>query len=288
MTNALGSLITLLGNLTPCVRIIDVGALWLGETCQVYRPLLRSGNASVVGFEPFADECESLNQRFAKQNHLYLPYAIGDGTKHLFYICNFPMTSSLLEPDLSVMNLYHDLPQYCQVTSLREMETHRLDDIKEIGPVDYLKIDVQGSELEVLKGARRTLQDTLVVHTEVEFAPIYRNQPLFAEVDQFLRGHGFMFHSFMAMEGRPLESFGKTCPPKGNTQQLLWSDAVYVRQISGWDHLRTDSLLKLAVILHEVYKAYDFSARLLHLYDARIGGNYCPQYLEMLGAGAEI
>ena len=95
MTGKHGSLISLIGEFLPSIRIVDVGALWLGEGAQVYHALLESGKASVIGFEPIAEECKSLNERFRAQRHTYLPYAIGDGEKHLFYRCNFPMTSSL-------------------------------------------------------------------------------------------------------------------------------------------------------------------------------------------------
>jgi Methyltransferase FkbM domain len=140
------------------------------------------------------------------------------GQDTAFIAATFQMTSSLLEPDLNWMNFFHDLPHFCKVLSSQEIDTRRLDDIGEITGADYLKVDVQGAELDVLKGATQTLQDVLLVQTEIEFVPIYRNQPLFAEVDQSLRSHGFMFHKFVTMEGRHLEPF-RTC------RQLLGSPA---------------------------------------------------------------
>lgn len=280
------SLIDLLGELVPPIRIVDVGALWLSEESHIYRPLLRTDKASVIGFEPIPEECEALNRRFGHPHRRFLPCAIGDGSKHPFYRCNFPMTSSLLEPDLNLMDQFHDLSCYCQIASVEEIETHRLDDLKDISPIDYLKIDVQGSELDVLKGAARTLRDTLVVQAEVEFLPIYKNQPLFAEIDEFLRRHGLMFHSFTGMETRALESFKGTGASSGN-RQLLWADAVYIRPMLTWIDLPVESLLKLALILHEVYRAFDFSAKLLRMVDDRSGTAYCPQYLHMIQADSD-
>jgi FkbM family methyltransferase len=282
MANNHGSLASLLGVLVPPIRIVDIGALWLGDGALPYGPLLESGRASVIGFEPIAEACESLNQRFQQQHHLYLPYAIGDGEKHLFHRCNSDMTSSLFEPDLTWMNLFQNLPELCQVTSVQEIDTHRLDDVKEVSSVDYLKIDVQGAELDVLKGATRVLKDALVIHTEVEFSPIYRGQPLFADIDQFLRAQGFMFHRFLALKGRPLASLAASGEAFRTVRQVLWSDAVYIRPILGWNDLATESLLRLAVILHEMYESFDFSAKLLQMYDDRTGTDYCPRYISMV------
>ena len=47
-----------------------------------------------------------------------------------------------------------------------------------------------------------------MIHTEVEFVEMYERQPLFAEVDQFLRGNGFVFHRFSSLHGRFLDFDG--------------------------------------------------------------------------------
>jgi len=86
--------------------------------------------------------------------------------------------------------------------------TKRMQDLKEITDTDFLKVDVQGAELYVLRGAGRCLEDAVVVHTEAEFVPMYKEQPLFAEVDQFLRQSGFIFHKFDGVAGRPFKPLG--------------------------------------------------------------------------------
>ena len=46
------------------------------------------------------------------------------------------------------------------------VETRRLDDIEEIGDIDYIKIDVQGAEVDVFRGAPKTLAKTTLIQTD--------------------------------------------------------------------------------------------------------------------------
>lgn len=62
-----------------------------------------------------------------------------------------------------------------------------------VPPPSFMKIDVQGMESEVFRGAKDSLARSLVgIRTEVGFYPIYKGQPLFAEIDQELRAFGFV------------------------------------------------------------------------------------------------
>lgn len=84
--------------------------------------------------------------------------------------------------------------------------------------VGLLKIDVQGYEMEVLRGAVRTLSHTLAVQIEINYAPHYIGAVTFEEVHDFLYGVGFSLYGMSA------PYFGK--------HQPLWADAVYVRNNS--------------------------------------------------------
>lgn len=89
--------------------------------------------------------------------------------------------------------------------------------------VGLLKLDVQGAELLVLKGAPETLSRTAVVYTEVEFAPLYKNQPLFHDIDALLRASGFELIDFPLLKRyRQSNSSGHI-----SEDRLLWGDALY-------------------------------------------------------------
>jgi len=232
----------------PRVRVIDVGAMFLSEAEEIWQPLQRRGHCeSVVGFEPCTEECERLNSSVSSLKtsedgsdstestaFRFLPWALGDGSRGQFRRCSAAMTSSMLEPNIPLLRRFVQLEEVTTVVERSEMATRRLDDLlPEIpgGGVDYLKIDVQGFELAVLEGAQKALQDTLVVHTEVEFVEMYERQPLFAEVDQFLRGNGFVFHRFSSVHGRPMKPLHFAANPLQPISQQLWADAVYVKDM---------------------------------------------------------
>ncbi len=260
------------------LSILDVGAMNLGE--EIYAPLLELKRGAVLGFEPVPEECEKLNA--AGTSHRYLPYAVGDGRRRRFHICNYPMTSSLFPPNTELLDLYQNLGELVRVVREVEVKTVRLDDIPEARETDFLKMDVQGAELDILLGAPVTLTNAVVVHTEVEFVPLYNGQPLFAEVDQELRRRGFYFHRFHSMMGRPIKPLLRDNNPNASMGQVLWGDAVYVRDPLRLDELSPVQLLKLGAVMHEVYKSYDYVSRVLAFHDKATGSRLYMDYLTRL------
>ncbi len=64
-------------------------------------------------------------------------------------------------------------------------------------PPDFLSLDTQGSEYEILEGASATVSRfTLAVESEIAFHPLYQGQKLFGDLDQWLRSRGFVFARF--------------------------------------------------------------------------------------------
>ena len=164
------------------------------------------------------------------------------------------------------------------------VQTKRLDDIEDLGDVDFLKLDVQGAELTVLEGAKRVLKDVTVVQVEVEFVELYENQPLFADVDRFLRGQGFTFHTFMGFGSRCFKPMLANNDPNRGMKQILWSDAVYVRDWLTLAALSADKITKYATLVHDIVASPDLCLGLLEHLDSRTGTAHGKHYMEMLAA----
>ena len=158
----------------PYINILDIGAA-LGEEPS-YQPLVDAGRARIIGFEPNASECERLNELYGKP-HLFLPFFAGNGQTAIFHETNWSLTGSLYEPNTPLLEKFQNLAELVTPVAQHKVETKRLDEIAEIGEVDFIKIDVQGSELSIFENAKNILADALVIQTEVEFVELYKGQP---------------------------------------------------------------------------------------------------------------
>lgn len=281
------SLIDLLGKACPKITIVDAGAMDLGHAHEgnEHRPLLKGGIGRVIGFEPVKAECEKLNAKVRARgvtNELYLPYAVGDGSTRTFHVCNKAMTSSLYEPNTKLLKLFQNLEELVRVVSTEQMETKRLDDLPEVAETDLLKLDIQGAELDVLKGAANLLKRVVVISTEVEFVPLYKDQPLFADVDAYLRSQGFVLHAFPGMVGRAFKPIQNGSNINHPFNQVLWAQATYVKDFTRLDALEPDQLLRLAIIAHEVYGSVDLASLALFHYDKRMKKGFWEVYVRRL------
>jgi FkbM family methyltransferase len=263
--------------------MIEVGALPLSERQEPFYRLLEDVPRSrLCAFEVDAALCARWNQD-GRPGTRFFPVAIGGSNgKRPFYETAHPMCASLLPPDERWLDIFAEL-EVMRLQRVTEIETVTLDDFaagEGIGPVDFIKIDIQGAEREAFRGARVVLRDVLLIVSEVEFVPLYVGQPLFADVDTDLRQQGFMFHKFLGISGRAAKPVVLNNNPCFAVQQM-WSDAVFIRDLFQLDDRPTGQLLKLAVLL-ELYGSPDLAHYLLRVCDRRGGAALAERYLQSL------
>lgn len=144
-------------------------------------------------------------QSGAKLAHVHaLALAAKSGTQQL-HVTSHGSMSSLLAPDLEQFvrgfGEVKNAPEWIagmEVRSKVEVQTKTLGDFvrdERIPYIDLLKLDTQGSELDILKSGEELLRAgrTGVICTEVTFFPLYEGQSWFSEIDIFLRACGFRF-----------------------------------------------------------------------------------------------
>lgn len=268
------------------VKIVDIGANPI-DGAPPYDTLLRGGNADIVGFEPNPEALAKLNQQKGP-NETYLPNAIGDGKRHTLHLCAASGMTSLLTPNTEVLNLFHGFPNWGRVLATEEIDTTRLDDIPETEGIDLVKIDIQGGELMVFQNATKRLADALVIQTEVEFLPLYVNQPLFGDVDVFLRSQGYAFHRFFPTVSRTIQPMLVQNNIYAGLSQTVWGDAIFVRDFTKLSRLSPRQLLAMAAILHDCYQSYDLVLHILLEHDRRTGQGVAPTYMNNLTGQAAV
>ncbi|MBH5397826.1 FkbM family methyltransferase [Bradyrhizobium sp. CNPSo 4010] len=260
----------LLNNLLRPARltsVIDVGANPIdGE--PPYKAMLQRRLCTVVGFEPQEEALVELNARKSDLESYY-HYVIGNGHKAKLRLCRLPGMTSLLLPDQNALSHFAKFSEWGSVVSEHPVQTRRLDDIAEIRHLDFLKIDVQGSELAVFGGARQKLKQAVVVETEVSFLCLYKDQPTFGDIDAELRKQGFVPHAFTAVKQRMIAPLSDPSNPHAAMNQLLEADIVYVRNFMRPADMTVEQLKHLAMISHHCYRSFDLAANCIHHLIAR-------------------
>lgn len=235
--------------------LADVGARGgLKKDWQAARRYLR-----LLGFEPDVDEYRRLDERAraAGTGDRFFQIAVHNSRGSLpIYVARDRGLTSMFEPNRAFLDAFPDADRFDTVDR-REIETDTLDHVLSahgIDDVDFIKADTQGSELFVLEGAARALAGPVVgVEVEVEFTPIYRDQPLFADVDRFLRGLGYFLFDlrpcyWKRASGRELGG------PYG---QIVWGDALYLKSLPALEAFAAtrDRETQRARLLHAIVVA---------------------------------
>lgn len=85
---------------------------------------------------------------------------------------------------------------------------------------DFIKIDTQGYELEILKGAEKTIQQAVFILLEVSLIDIYKNCPLVAQVIAYMQTLDFVLYDICSLMRRPYD------------KALYQSDFLFVKEAS--------------------------------------------------------
>ena len=191
--------------------IVDGGGAHSGAITD--RLLNYYPSAHVHAFEPIPHLANYLRAKYANHPNIIVhEKALGATSKTItFHQLNNLAASSMLYPS-EIKKKYHG--KDVDISNELTVEQVKLDDIVR-GNIDILKFDLQGYELEALKGAKQLLSRTKLILIEVEFVPLYKEQPLFGDVDVFLRNQGLFL----------LNLYELWTHPDG---QLTSGDAIYL------------------------------------------------------------
>lgn len=171
--------------------VLDVGANDGGYASS----LLQGGYAGgIVSFEPLPDAWEVLSQKAAGVPNWRLapPLALSDENGEAeFHQADNSVSSSLL----AITTAHTDAAPQSRPAGTLRVRTRRLDDVLgelEVASPLFLKLDVQGAEHLVLKGAQNALRTAIAgVQLEMSLTGLYEGQANAPELDALLRSLGF-------------------------------------------------------------------------------------------------
>lgn len=235
------------------LRLVDIGAA--GEIEPRWRRIASS--LDYVGFEPDdRSRARLLADDQGCASYRILDTALSDEAGELvLHLCRKPMASSSFLPDAELLGRFPDVSRFDVVDSVT-LPARRLDDLGLPG-CDFIKVDVQGAELAVLRGASGLLDGCLGVEAEVEFLPMYRGQPLFGEVSGHLATAGLEFIDFVSLNRWRRDRFD-------GHGQLVSGDALFLRapEQEWWRAAGADVVTRYAGIC-ALYHRYDLVRRLV-------------------------
>ena len=240
--------------------IVDVGASggihprWSKAT-EFYKGIL---------FEPDPREFDVLKKN-SDNNLIVINSALSDSNKEIeFHLCKKQEVSSVYPPNFNFLNKFADSERF-NVEKIIHLNADTLDNqLKKEGidEVDFIKIDTQGYELSILKGCLSYLENVVGLEVEVEFEPVYIGQPLFSEVDNYVKENGFILVDLKRYYWKR-----KNNKNTGNRKgQIIFGDALYFKnpeQILSSSNISQEKIIR-TIYVYLSYGYVDLSQVLLN------------------------
>ena len=154
--------------LSDLINVADIGAASINET-PVYSDLVMGGYGHLFAFDGDSRQIPALRKLYG-DHATVLNHFLADGDPHTAYICREDTgMTSLLKPNQTALAFFNNFSLFGKVLREERIQTTRLDDIDEIGDLHFVKMDVQGSELNILKNGLKKLSNCVAVQLEVSF-----------------------------------------------------------------------------------------------------------------------
>ena len=222
-------------------------------------------DVTAVLFEPDPREFQKLST--SNSNNIVLKTALSDQKgKATFNLCQKQEVSSIFKPNFEILNLF-PLSERFSINDSISIDTDTIDNqtkVNQIKNIDFIKIDTQGYELAILKGAHNTIENVIGLEVEVEFLQIYENQPTFGEVNTFLIKKGFELFDLKRYFWKRKNTKSYENQKRG---QIIFADALYFRTPESILKLPNISSTKIwhAVNVYMAYGYFDLTENLIEL-----------------------
>lgn len=224
-------------------RSIELGLVDCGSRGDISPELRKiSESINLISFDADPDSSDVGTKMKSRKTHNFF---LGEENGTIpFNIYKRPWESSSLKPDENYVRYFSPASK---IEKTLEVEARTLDAvIDEFHPnssIDYMKLDVQGTELSILKGSKNVLEELIMLEVELSFVAQYNNQDLWFEIGKYLDQKGFEPLFLNRVTGN-MQSKSKIA--RG---QLLFGDMWFIKKRSEIALLSKDKKKKLILLL---------------------------------------
>jgi len=247
------------------VTMLDVGAS--GGILPRWEGLKKI--VSFIGIEP--DERsyrELMNSKVKDEFYSYdiiCKGAWSSKTTVKILFTNKPMCSTHFAPDHKILSKFPEADRF-EIASSFEIDCNTLDNLfaEKLDQIDFIKLDLEGGEAEVLNGSSKLLCSCLGLHIEVGFQPIRIGQPLFGDINLLMKNNGFEFIDFITIARWERDIYT-------NMGQSIFGDALFLRSPEALIRLildkpeLKDKKIKSYLSILLIYERYDLALKLISL-----------------------
>lgn len=252
--------------MTDKIVVLDLGSF--DGFCSIWDQL--GSNVELIGVDPFQEE--GVKSGKFNRKEITFRNVVGDKDEEDvdFHVSKFGQASSLLRENTKLVSRFH-AAKYGSIVGTEKVsvkEISKLLKTQNITKFDFLKIDVEGSELNIMKNLENILrEDCLGILSECFFQKYHYDRPLFSEIEIYLRNLGYYTFDIS------LEKWGRTTNPveypadhhgnirEGNAQ-VMFANVLFLKDpILDENSMSIDQVKKL-ITLANLYNQKDFADEL--------------------------
>jgi FkbM family methyltransferase len=229
-------------NLKKNFTLLDIGAAdGINEKWNII-----SKKSNIILVEPHKESAKKLRDKGL--NIIESVLGSEDNKEIKFYSTKKATCSSFYKPNFNHLNKFSEKDRF-EIVSEDLFISNSLDtEIKRFNQPDFIKIDTEGSELDILKGSQKTLLNVFGLEVECSFHQLREGQPLFEEVRNYLKKFDFIFTDFVSMIRWEKENFGFMGQPQITDVLFLKDEEIIIKKFKN-NEISIDDLMNYFVIL---------------------------------------